>query len=581
MKAQLTTLLFSCALAVTAQNPNPIRVNQVGYFPDGPKTAAVEQSAWSKKYTLTDSKGRKVWKGKATRTATSPWSGKQRAIVDFSSVTTPGTYTLSNGKETQQIIIGTDIYHDLAIASAKSYYFMRTGTEILPEFAGIYTRPAAHMDDHVLIHPSAASAKRPAGTVIKSPEGWYDAGDYNKYIVNSAYTVSIMMDAYEMNPNYYNTLSLNIPESFDDTPDLLDEVAFNLRWMLTMQDPDDGGVYHKLTTPSFESFIMPTDCHQQRYVVQKSTTATYDFAATMAKAYRIYSQYPEYKTWAEGALQQAQKAYEWAQKNPNVLYRQDEMNKHFQPAVSTGTYGDSNVADEALWAATELFFSTGDNKYLEPLAQSYQSLSFSNPSWAGVTGLIYYSAISQLKNGNLPYAYEIKSHVKSEIKAMADSYLASVPTSCFDSPCGNSSRDFGWGCNGEQVCGKGIILLYAYYLTDDARYLEGAYKVADYLLGRNATGYCFVTGFGTFSPQHPHQRLSEADGIDDPLPGFLVGGPNPGQQDIEGVKKYPSDYPDESYADVMPSYASNEIAINWNAPLVAFIGWLDALKGLQ
>lgn len=578
MKALITSLLFASALTAAAQNPNPIRVNQVGYLPHAAKTAAVEQSAWSKKYTLTDANGRCVWKGKVLRTAASPWSGKERAIIDFSSVTAPGTYTLSNGKEEQQIIIADGIYHDLAIASAKAFYLMRTGTPILEEYAGQYARPAAHMDDHVMIHPSAATDKRPAGTVIKSAEGWYDAGDYNKYIVNSAYTVAIMMDAYEMNPDYYNHLSLNIPESADATPDLLDEIAFNLRWMLTMQDPDDGGVYHKLTTPSFEAFIMPADCRQQRYVVQKTTAATYDFAATMAKAYRIYSQFPEYKEWAEGALLQAKRAYEWAERNPNVLYQQDEMNKHHQPAVTTGAYDDNNVKDEALWAATELFFATGDNKYMEPLAHNYQSLTFSNPSWGGVTGLIYYSAISMLDGGKLPYASEIRSHVKGEIKAMADSYLSSVATSCFDSPCGNFERDFGWGCNGEQVCGKGLILLYAYKLTGDDRYLDGAHKVADYLLGRNATGYCFVTGFGSFSPQHPHQRLSEADGIDDPLPGFLVGGPNPGQQDIEGVKQYPSNYPDESYADVMPSYASNEIAINWNAPLVAFIGWLDALS---
>lgn len=578
MKALFTSLLFTATITAAALNPNPIRVNQVGYLPNAAKTASVEQSAWSKKYTLTDDKGRKVWKGKATRTATSPWSGKQRAIIDFSEVTTPGTYTLSNGKEKQQIIIADNIYHDLAIASAKAYYLMRTGTPILAEYAGKYARPAAHMDNHVLIHPSAATEKRPAGTVIKSSEGWYDAGDYNKYIVNSAYTVALMMDAYEMNPDYYNHLSLNIPESGNATPDLLDEIAFNLRWMLTMQDPDDGGVYHKLTTPSFEAFIMPTDCQQQRYVVQKTTAATYDFAATMAKAYRVYSQFPEYKVWADGALEQAKRAYDWAERNPNVLYLQNEMNKQHQPAVTTGAYDDSNIKDEALWAAAELFFATGDNKYMNPLARNYQSLSFSNPSWGGVMGLIYYSAVSMLDSGNLPYAYEIGSQLKGEIKAMADSYLSSVATSCFDSPCGNSISDFGWGCNGEQVCGKGIILLYAYKLTGDTRYLDGAHKVADYLLGRNATGYCFVTGFGTFSPMHPHQRLSEADGIEEPLPGFLVGGPNPGQQDKATAGAYPSDLPDESYLDAMPSYASNEIAINWNAPLVAFIGWLDALS---
>ena len=81
---------------------------------------------------------------------------------------------------------------------------------------------------------------------------------------------------------YFNRLNADIPESGNSTADLLDELMFNLKWMITMQDPYDGGVYHKLTTPNFEGFVMPTDCHQQRYVVQKSVTASYDFAAVMA-----------------------------------------------------------------------------------------------------------------------------------------------------------------------------------------------------------------------------------------------------------------------------------------------------------
>ena len=101
---------------------------------------------------------------------------------------------------------------------------------------------------------------------------------------------------------------------------------------------------------------------------------------------------------------------------------------------------------------------------------------------------------------------------------------------------------------------------------------------ADYLLGRNATGYCYVTGFGVRSPQHPHHRLSASDGVEAPMPGMLVGGPNPDQQDKGmGGLVYPNRFPDESYVDHQSSYASNEIAINWNASLVALMGWIDAI----
>lgn len=97
----------------------------------------------------------------------------------------------------------------------------------------------------------------------------------------------------------------------------------------------------------------------------------------------------------------------------------------------------------------------------------------------------------------------------------------------------------------------------------------------DYLLSRNATGYCFVTGSGQQAPQHPHHRLSKADGVAAPVPGLLVGGPNPGRQD--GCA-YPSALPPLAYSDVVCAYASNEIAINWQAPLVYLTAALEALQ---
>ena len=78
--------------------------------------------------------------------------------------------------------------------------------------------------------------------MISSPLGWYDAGDYNKYVVNSAFSIGMMLACYEQNKDYFKKLSTNIPESRNATPDILDEMMFNLKWLLTMQDPEDGGV---------------------------------------------------------------------------------------------------------------------------------------------------------------------------------------------------------------------------------------------------------------------------------------------------------------------------------------------------
>ena len=555
-------LLFGTLLVPTATQAQ-IRLNQVGMYPNQEKTAVIEGTA--KSVTIKDvATGKKAVKPRVLRTATSPWSKKQRTVVDFSALTKPGTYTISSGSESATFTISDNALRDVTAATLKAFYLIRSGMAIDKQYAGAYARPVGHPDTEVLIHPSAASLGRPAGSKISSPGGWYDAGDYNKYIVNSAFSIGIVLCSYEQNRGYYDGLSVNIPESKNQTADLLDEMMYNLRWMLTMQDPYDGGVYHKLTTPNFEGFVMPTDCKQPRYVVQKSTTATLDFAAVMAQAARIFKGNKDYPTFADCAARAAMAAYGWAERNPRVLYQQRRLT---DPAVSTGEYGDFNTTDEWYWAATELYLLTGDQQFAD-VAVKNQPRRFSAPTWGNVAALGTYDALTHTEHSTL----------NTQLLSYCDSLIATTAKSSFQTPCGNSPRDFGWGCLAETFGANGLTLCLAHRLTGDKKYLTAAQQNADYVLGRNATGYCYITGFGTKSPMHPHHRISEADGIEAPFPGLVAGGPNPGQQDIAEVKTYPSKQPDESYIDVMQSYASNEIAINWNASILALLGWLEAAQ---
>ena len=539
-------------------------------YPNQEKIAVIEGTA--KSVTIKDAAtGRKAAvKTRVLRTATSPWSGKKRTVVDFSSLTKPGNYTITSGKESATFTIKDGALHDVTAATLKAFYLIRSGVPIEAKYAGDYARPCGHPDTQVLIHPSAASPGRPAGTVISSPFGWYDAGDYNKYIVNSAFSIGVILCSYDQNRDYYQTLNVNIPESQNQTADVLDEMMFNLRWMLTMQDPYDGGVYHKLTTPNFEGFVMPADCKQQRYVVQKSTAATLDFAAVMAQAARIFKGNKDYPTFADEAARAAMAAYGWAERNPHVLYQQRKMGEQFKPAVTTGEYGDFNLSDEWYWAATELYLLTGDQQFAE-LAAKNQPRRFNAPTWGNVAALGTYDWLTatNVENAQL-------STLRSSLINHCDSLVATTSKSSFQTPNGNSPRDYGWGCLAETFGTNGLTLCYAYKLTGDKKYLTAALENAEYVLGRNATGYCYITGFGTKSPMHPHHRISEADGIEAPFPGLVAGGPNPGQQDIADVKSYTSKQPDESYADAMQSYASNEIAINWNASILALLGWIEA-----
>ena len=315
---------------------------------------------------------------------------------------------------------------------------------------------------------------------------------------------------------------------------------------------------------------MPQDCHQPRYVVAKSVTATLDFAAVMAQMARLLKNNRDYSDFAAQAADAARNAYEWAKANKTAFYRQDLLSRDFQPAVSTGTYGDMSANDEFFWAATELYRLTSSDDYLKDV-RAYQPQQFSVPTWGNVFGL---GAFSWLAASDC----DVRKAMLDQLKDYCDGVVALVPTSCFQSPFGNKATDFGWGCLAEGCCCSALALLYADRYVDKGQYRRYALQDVDYLLGRNATGYCYVTGFGTKSPMHPHHRISEADGIVEPFPGMLVGGPNPGQQDKGSGLVYPSNYPDESYIDNMGSYASNEIAINWNASLVSLLCWIDAEK---
>lgn len=567
-------LLSSAALALvvcaSAKSDVAIRLNQVGYFPNEEKVVVIEGINPAGKIQVKNLQGKTVLKPRNIRQAQSPWGDKTRYVVDISDLKKEGDYEVCVDGAKAPLRIARHALHDISVASLKLFYLIRSGVPIESQYAGPYARPLGHADTQVLVHPSAASESRPEGTVISSPLGWYDAGDYNKYVVNSAFSIGLMLGVYEENKAYFDRLQTNIPESKNQTADFLDEMMFNMLWLLTMQDPDDGGVYHKLTTPNFEGFVMPKDCHQPRYVVAKSVTATLDFAAVMAQMARLMKGNADYPDFSAKAAEAAERAYLWALVHPDAFYRQGDMNKQFQPAVNTGEYGDGNATDERFWAATELYKLTGKTVYKQDALRLMPS-DFLVPSWGNVSGL---GMLSWLSAGDAVQA----DKVRQALQACCDAYVKDTDQSCFQAPYGNHAHDFGWGHLSERCCGMGIALLFSDQYVAKGKYRRYALENIDCLLGRNALGYCYVTGFGQKSPMHPHHRPSAADGIDAPFPGMLVGGPNPGQQDKGSNLVYPSSLPDESYVDHADSYASNEIAINWNAALVGLLCWVDATE---
>jgi len=341
-----------------------------------------------------------------------------------------------------------------------------------------------------------------------------------------------------------------------------------------MQDKEDGGVYNKCTNAKFDAMVMPDAAIQKRYVVQKGTAATLDFAAVMAQASRICKKFPtQLPGLADSCLSAAKLAWQWATKNPALIYDQDEMNKHFLPQIITGGYGDKNFTDEFFWAAAELLASTNDTVYIAPL-KKIQLSEIALPSWANVNTLGCYTLLRVKKQLPVAASTTIMAAISIKIISLADGLLANGGNKAFATIFGQSENDFAWGSNSVAM-NQSILLVNAYLITKNKKYLLPAVSNISYVLGQNATGYCFVTGFGSKPSMHPHHRPSVADGIIEPVPGLLVGGPNPGRQD---KCFYANLETETSYTDDDCAYASNEIAINWNAPLVYVVNAIEALQ---
>jgi len=342
--APLAVAASTCACA--AVEPAS-QVNQLGFPPGAAKWAAVSSTS-ADTFTVRDEvSGREVLTGKLGPAAR--WTPAESAVrlADLSALTRPGTYRLhvDGAPDSPPFAVAVDPYAALAAGALRADYFNRAGIALERRYAGPHARPAGHPDTRVLVHASAASASRPEGSVISSPGGWYDAGDYNKYVVNS-----------------------------------------------------------------------------DRALIER----------------RIRS--------LSGEL----------------------------------------LAD---WLAS-------------------------------------------------PWRLSMRE------------------------------EDFRWGSNSIAL-NRALVLIQGYRLDGDRRLLDAAQSSLDYVLGRNPLGMTMVTGFGTRSPRHPHHRPSMARGDGHPVPGFLVGGPNPGQQDAQACREpYASTAPALSYLDAQCAFASNEVAINWNAPLV-------------
>ena len=524
-----------------------INLNQIGYLPNAAKVAVLSGDAIAATAAVVDAAtGNTVYEGDVDPASMNASTGRDEARFDFSGVTAPGTYKIVSGEsESFEFEIADSVYDEAFDAALRMFYLQRCGTELDDAHAGAFAHPDCH---------TAEATIYGTDETIDVSGGWHDAGDYGRYVVTGAKSAADLMLAYTLYPSAFDD-DLNIPESGNGIPDVLDEVKFELDWLFKMQ-ASDGGVYHKVTCANFPAFVMPEEETEELIVTPVSTTATGDFAAVMAMASYVYADIdPEF---AGECLDAAVRASEYL-----------DSHSGFEAAVNpdgivTGEYPDTNDVDERLWCYAELFKATGDAKYDDAfcaLAGSGVPCA-GDLGWQGVGAYAGYAYLSAEKSRGKFYDSVLAGFMSgiSNIKsaAAADAYYSSLTT-------------YPWGSN-MTIANNGMyLLLYdAVKKTDEGG--DVAKEQFNYLLGTNGTGYCFLSGFGTQSPVSPHHRPSEATG--EVVPGMIAGGPNENLEDPYASTVLEGTAPALCYADNDQAYSLNEVAIYWNSPVIFLFAYV-------
>ncbi|SHM65448.1 endoglucanase [Fibrobacter sp. UWR3] len=543
-----------------------VRYNHVGYAPKGPKVFLLAcdvadnplkgMQPWFEVYT---ERGERVFgasmaeKGACSYTDEFVWEG------DFSEIARDGNYRIAVMDAKGNILAESKFFEvsdRLALEqlslTLKSFYFQRCGVELTPDRAGKWARPAAHLDDNIEFHPSMERA----GT-WNAHGGWYDAGDYGKYIVNGGVSLATLLLAAEFaddRPMVSSNADFFDVGSFRSN--LLEEIRFELEFFLRMQD-EDGGVFFKVSPVRWDGFVSPSqsDALQKRQILGKSTTSTLNFAGALAQAHRVFAR--AYPGFAKQCLDAALRAYRWAVENPDVTYPHN--------TEGSGGYGDERYDDEFFWARAMLYregqVAGADLKelLLRDMEKCPPDLGM---SWRDTQNLGWIALALQSQDPDL------QVRARNTLKGVADKIVKLAG----EDPYGLSIRKFVWGSNGE-IANHALTLFLVDEWFPSKVYADCARRMLDFIFGKNPVDRCFVTGSAWSSPKFIHHRISHSDGIEAPIPGLLAGGINADRQDLHRFPHYPGPQPGFSYTDERCSFASNETAINWNAPLVAALSF--------
>ncbi len=511
-----------------------IRLNSLGFLPDSPKKATVVVKAGD--FSLKTPDGKSVFSGTVSGPVHQNDVSQDAWTADFSGVTTAGRYYLEvpGVGRSIEFEIGKSVYTFAFTTSMRAFYLWRCGTAVEGVYDGVrFSHGACHLQDAFQDYTGFGTDRRD-GT-----GGWHDAGDYGKYTVNAGATVGVLFLAWEHFQDRLAGIRLDIPDTAPGFPDYLTELKWETDWLLKMRYPDGSGkIVHKLTTLKFPGFILPEDDQGKTYFTEWSTAATADFVAMMAMAARNFKPYNG--AYAKTCLEAAERSYQCLTDNP------DNKNPDLK-AFSTGAY-TTRDSDDRMWAAAEMWETTGQDLYLKDFEQAAKAAGFrveENWDWGNLGNMAMFTYVLSKRPGREP---DVVDAIRRNLLSTADAIVSKGKQDVYGRPLGGR---YYWGCNGT-VARQVVTLQVANRLSPKAEFIHASLDAMGHLFGRNYYGRSYVTGLGWMPPMNPHDRRSGADTVPQPWPGYLTGG---------GLTA-------TNWKDLQADYRTNEIAVNWQAALV-------------
>ena len=469
-------------------------------------------------------------------------------------MTTPGTYLIHvdapGVEDSLQFQIGTGVFNKVLRDAMRYYFFQRQGIAIEEPYGEGFTRPLGTPSETMAYFKSSG----PGGLTRDVSHGWYDAGDTGKYVANSPAVLVDLMDAYASFPGVFFDGQNNIPESGNGKPDILDEVKWELDWLVKMQDPASGGFYAIAYAGDCAANVSPCrpDSATGSYIADvvngqtnvRPTPETANAVAALAHAATAYKTYDP--ALAASYLAAAQSG--WAY-----------LAAHTQVIPSSGlTYGSTDDSDGRLWAAAELFRTTGDSTYNQYFLAHYQKY---DPNFKQPNATQFDAPFRAFTAYNLARGADCQelTWFQQHYAVWRAGQLARMKN-----PWRNFLYAYWWGSNSVDLGAVSTLVMgdraAGYISSGDV--LDAAKNQLNYILGINPLRHSYVVGEGADSAATTFSSIYWAYGVYTPPAGYMGGGPN------WFNSPWFSRFPARAFADSNVDYQINENDIGYNLPLV-------------